>query len=110
MEMTRKLVLLPILLSLIVFTASAKRQELTEERVSEAQQCRFQKLRSVQPSQRIESEGGFTEFWNDNEEQFQCAGVSALRFSIEPQSLYVPSYQPSPRLFYIERGTQIKRS
>lgn len=104
MATTLKLVLLPILLSLIVFTASARKQDLTEQRVSEGQQCRFQKLQSVQPSERIESEGGFSEFWNENDEQFQCAGVSALRFSIEPPSMYVPSYLPTPRLLYIERG------
>lgn len=104
MATTLKLVLLPILLSLIAFTASARKQDLTEQRVSEGQQCRFQKLQSVQPSERIESEGGFSEFWNENDEQFQCAGVSALRFSIEPPSMYVPSYLPTPRLLYIERG------
>uniref|UniRef100_A0A7N0UXB5 Cupin type-1 domain-containing protein n=1 Tax=Kalanchoe fedtschenkoi TaxID=63787 RepID=A0A7N0UXB5_KALFE len=101
---TRKLVLLPVLLFLAVLTASASKQQLTERRVSEAQQCRFQRLRSIQPDQRIESEGGFSELWSQNEEQFQCAGVSAMRNVIRPQSMYVPAFQPTPRLVFIERG------
>ncbi|KAL9661299.1 hypothetical protein QQ045_026123 [Rhodiola kirilowii] len=101
---TRKLLVLPILLSLIVFTASARQQELTERRVSEGQQCRFKRLRSVQPKERIESEGGYIELWSENDEQFQCAGVSAMRNVIQSQSMYVPSFQPTPRLVYIEQG------
>ncbi|KAI3984682.1 hypothetical protein MKX01_039299 [Papaver californicum] len=35
-----------------------------------------------QPNQRIESEGGVTELWNEFEDQFQCAGVAPMRDAI----------------------------
>ncbi|GFP82909.1 11s globulin seed storage protein 2 [Phtheirospermum japonicum] len=72
--------------------------------LSEEQQCRFQRLNAVQPSQRIESEGGFTELWDEREDQFQCAGVVAMRNTIRANGLSLPNYHPTPRLVFIEKG------
>ncbi|KAI3896371.1 hypothetical protein MKW92_048038 [Papaver armeniacum] len=64
----------------------------------EARQCRIQRITSSQPTQRIQSEGGVTEMWNEFEDQFQCAGVAALRNIIQPNCLSLPNFSPSPRL------------
>lgn len=72
--------------------------------LTQAQQCRLQRLTGSQPSQRIESEGGFTELWDENEEQFQCVGIAPMRNVIRRNSLSLPNFHPMPRLVYIEQG------
>ncbi|WP_139161297.1 cupin domain-containing protein, partial [Acinetobacter baumannii] len=61
-------------------------------------------MTTSQPSQVIQSEAGTTEFWNQNEDQFLCAGVSAHRRTLQPNSLLVPTYNPAPILIYIQQG------
>ncbi|KAL7198579.1 hypothetical protein ACSBR2_020965 [Camellia fascicularis] len=73
-------------------------------KLTQSQQCRLQQLSSSQPSQRIESEGGITELWNENEDQFQCTGVAPMRNTWSPNALSLPNYHPAPRLVYIEQG------
>ncbi|KAK2989488.1 hypothetical protein RJ640_019587 [Escallonia rubra] len=93
--------LLAIFLSLLVSAAVGRNQST---RLSEAQQCRLQRLTASQPSQSIQSEGGTTELWNEREDQFQCVGVAALRNTLRPNSLSLPNFHPAPRLVYIEKG------
>ncbi|KAI3861978.1 hypothetical protein MKW98_018261, partial [Papaver atlanticum] len=78
-------------------------QTQQQERLQEARQCRIQQLTASQPNQRIESEGGVTELWNEYEDQFQCAGVAPMRNIIQPNSLSLPNFSPSPRLVYIQQ-------
>ncbi|KAA8543368.1 hypothetical protein F0562_021137 [Nyssa sinensis] len=99
--MATKLLLLATLLSVLVSVAVGQG---SRTRLSEAQQCRLQGLSASQPSQRIESEGGTTELWNENEDQFRCAGVAPMRNTLRPNGLSLPNFHPSPRLVYIERG------
>ncbi|CAA3011205.1 11S globulin seed storage 2-like [Olea europaea subsp. europaea] len=89
-------------LFLSMFLSSAMSQSTPH--LSEAQKCHFQRLSVSQPSRQIQSEGGVTELWEENQEQFQCAGVAAMKNTIRPNSLSLPNYQPTPRLVYIERG------
>ncbi|KAI3847951.1 hypothetical protein MKX03_017476 [Papaver bracteatum] len=70
----------------------------------EARQCRIQRITPSQPTQHIQSEGGVTEMWNEFDDQFQCAGVAALRNIIQPNCLSLPNFSPSPRLVYIQQG------
>lgn len=42
--------------------------------------------------------------WDQNEEQYQCSGIHAMRVIIQPSSLALPNFHPFPRLVYIERG------
>ncbi|KAI3859208.1 hypothetical protein MKX03_034612 [Papaver bracteatum] len=79
-------------------------QTQQQVRLQEARQCRIQQLTASQPNQRIESEGGVTELWNEYEDQFQCAGVAPMRNVIQPNSLSLPNFSPSPRLVYIQQG------
>ncbi|RZC67973.1 hypothetical protein C5167_011656 [Papaver somniferum] len=79
-------------------------QTQQQVRLQEARQCRIEQLTASQPNQRIESEGGVTELWNEYEDQFQCAGVAPMRNVIQPNSLSLPNFSPSPRLVYIQQG------
>ncbi|KAG9445652.1 hypothetical protein H6P81_011780 [Aristolochia fimbriata] len=99
------LLLLALALSLCVLSAYAQYDTgKSRRRLSDAQQCRIQRLSASTPSRRIRSEGGVTELWDYNEDQFQCAGVAAMKNTIQPNGLSLPNYSPSPRLVYIERG------
>lgn len=70
-------------------------------------ECQIQRIDAVEPRQRVESEAGFTEFFDTNDQQFQCAGVEVIRHQIEPQGLLLPSYVNAPILFYVEQGTHL---
>ncbi|KAJ8899462.1 hypothetical protein K2173_018436 [Erythroxylum novogranatense] len=99
-------IFLAFLLSLLVNSTVAKRySESTERR--QAQQCQLQRITTREPSQRIESEGGVTEIWNHEEDQFQCAGVAPMRNVIQPNRLSLPKFFPAPRLIYIEQGYRL---
>ncbi|KZV21488.1 11S globulin seed storage protein 2-like [Dorcoceras hygrometricum] len=89
-------------LSLLVSTSLGERTPLGQ---TEAQQCRLQRITAAQPSQRITSEGGETELWNERDDQFQCAGVVAMRNVLRPKGLSLPNFHPTPRLVYIEEGS-----
>nr|CAA64762.1 legumin-like protein [Asarum europaeum] len=100
--MARSLLLLTISLSLLLISSYAADERRTRQ--GDPQQCRIQQLSASRPSRRIESEGGVTELWDENEEQFQCAGVAATRNIIQQNSLSLPNFSPSPRLVYIQQG------
>lgn len=65
--------------------------------------CRLDRLDALEPSNRIEAEGGVIEIWDPNHEQFECAGVAVQRYIIDPKGLVLPQYTNAPRLVYIER-------
>ncbi|MCD7472043.1 11s globulin seed storage protein 2 [Datura stramonium] len=113
MAVTTRLLLAILLSAFLLSAANAIRDYQGQQghqqgergtRLTQAQQCRLQRLTGSQPSQRIESEGGFTELWDENEEQFQCAGVAPMRNVIRRNSLSLPNFHPMPRLVYIEQG------
>ncbi|XWS13853.1 hypothetical protein CRYUN_Cryun36dG0074600 [Craigia yunnanensis] len=66
---------------LLVFSGcSAQLQQITSRSQPQQRQrrfrteCQIQNLNAVEPKHRFKSEAGVTEFWDQNEEQFQCAG------------------------------------
>ncbi|MCL7045136.1 hypothetical protein MKW94_000287 [Papaver nudicaule] len=67
-------------------------------------ECRIENLNAQEPNRRVESEAGVTEFWDQNNEQFECAGVAATRYIIQPRGLLLPSFANAPRLAYIVQG------
>ncbi|KAI3918132.1 hypothetical protein MKX01_041452 [Papaver californicum] len=67
-------------------------------------QCRIENLNAQEPNRRFESEAGVTELWDQNNEQFNCAGVSVTRQIIQPRGLLLPSFANAPRLMYIVQG------
>ncbi|PWA60001.1 legumin A [Artemisia annua] len=71
-------------------------------------ECQIQRINALEPTQIVQSEAGFTEFFDTNEQQFQCAGVEVVRHQIQPQGLLLPSYTSTPILFYVEQGNGVQ--
>ncbi|KAH6770071.1 hypothetical protein C2S52_014874 [Perilla frutescens var. hirtella] len=63
--------------------------------------CRVERLTAQEPTLRLDSEAGRTEFWDRNNQQFECAGVAAVRNYIEPRGLLLPHYNNAPQLLYV---------
>lgn len=72
---------------------------------SRYRECRLDRLDALEPSRRIEAEGGVIEMWDPSHEMFRCAGVAVQRYIIDPNGLLLPQYTNAPRLIYIERGS-----
>ncbi|KAI8574399.1 hypothetical protein RHMOL_Rhmol01G0350400 [Rhododendron molle] len=70
--------------------------------------CQLNNLNAQEPQHRIQAEAGVTEFWDFNDDQFQCAGVAACRNIIQPRGLFLPAYTNAPSLVYILRGRGIQ--
>lgn len=68
------------------------------------QSCQIDRINAQEPTSRIESEGGITEFWDHNNNEFQCAGASLRRHILQPNSLMLPAYHNAPVLVYIIQG------
>lgn len=66
--------------------------------------CRFDRLEALEPSRRVKHEAGVTEYYDENNEQLRCAGLSARRRIIEPRGLRLPAYSNAPSLVYIKQG------
>ncbi|KAM7259537.1 hypothetical protein ACFE04_015278 [Oxalis oulophora] len=95
-------VFLAFVLSLLVCGAFGYTRE--SQKSVQAQQCRLQRIRTSRPSEKIEAEGGTIQLWDENEEQFQCAGVAAMKIKMNPKTLTQPKYHSSPRLVYVKKG------
>ncbi|CAL9134868.1 unnamed protein product [Musa textilis] len=70
-------------------------------------QCRIERLSALEPTRRVPSEAGFTEYFDQFNEQLQCAGVAVRRRTIQPRGLLLPSFSSAPRLVYIMQGSGI---
>uniref|UniRef100_A0ACD5WHJ3 Uncharacterized protein n=1 Tax=Avena sativa TaxID=4498 RepID=A0ACD5WHJ3_AVESA len=66
--------------------------------------CRFDRLQAFEPLRQVRSQAGITEYFDEQNEQFRCAGVSVIRRVIEPQGLLLPQYHNAPGLVYILQG------
>ncbi|KAH0634258.1 hypothetical protein KY284_037044 [Solanum tuberosum] len=69
--------------------------------------CRISSLNAREPTYKFNSEAGTTEFWDRNSEEFECAGVAAVRNDIQPNGLLLPHYNNAPQLLYIVQGSGI---
>ncbi|KAI3442096.1 uncharacterized protein J3R85_001689 [Psidium guajava] len=67
-------------------------------------ECRLDRLDPQEPSRRIEAEAGFTELWDEEDEQFACAGAAAVRHVIRRNGLFLPAYTNAPELLYVVQG------
>ncbi|KVH94293.1 11-S seed storage protein, conserved site-containing protein [Cynara cardunculus var. scolymus] len=67
-------------------------------------ECQIQRINALEPNERVEAEGGWTEFFDANDQQFRCAGVEVIRHHIKPQGLLLPSYINTPLMVYIKQG------
>ncbi|CAM8890472.1 unnamed protein product [Rhodiola kirilowii] len=67
-------------------------------------ECKLDSFDALEPKTPIRAEGGTIEYWNNDDQQFQCAGINAVRHVIEPKGLLLPSFSNSPQLSYIVEG------
>ncbi|OIT39918.1 PREDICTED: legumin B-like [Nicotiana attenuata] len=70
-------------------------------------ECQIERLNAQEPTRRFESEAGVIEFWDATQEQFECAGVQAVRHQIRRNGLLLPYYTNTPMLMYIIQGRGI---
>ena len=89
-----------LLCFLILFNYCSARQQKSRQQ----NECSISRLTAQKPSNRIQSEAGVTEVFDHNNEQFQCAGVAVVRYTIEPNGLLLPSYVNAPQLLYFVQG------
>lgn len=78
-----------------------------QQRLRAKSECRIRSLNALEPTRRVKSEAGYLEFWDAQNEQFDCAGVAAVRHVIQPKGLLLPSFTNAPQLTYILRGTYL---
>ncbi|KAI3742673.1 hypothetical protein L1987_60365 [Smallanthus sonchifolius] len=83
----------------LLFTACLARQHQQQQ-----DQCQLRNFEALEPYDIVQAEAGVTEFWDANNQQFQCAGVDFIRHRIQPGGLLLPSYVNTPILAFIERG------
>ena len=70
-------------------------------------ECQVERLNAQEPNRRFESEAGVVEFWDATQEQFECAGVQAVRHEIRRNGLLLPYYSNTPQLIYIVQGSGV---
>ncbi|XP_074367057.1 11S globulin seed storage protein Ana o 2.0101-like [Apium graveolens] len=97
--MASRLFLISFISLILLHGCTARRNDLQQQ-----QECNFDSMRALQPISTIEAEGGKTEFWNPDTQQFRCAGVAFLKHTIRRKSLLVPSYANSVLMVYVEEG------
>ncbi|URE26686.1 glutelin, partial [Musa troglodytarum] len=61
-------------------------------RYSRVSQCRIEKLSALELTRRVPSEAGYTEYFDQFNEQLQCVGVAASRRTIQPRGLLLPTF------------------
>lgn len=55
-------------------------------------ECNIEHLNPLEPHHKINHEAGYSEVWDENNQQLQCAGVAVTRHVIEHEGLLVPSF------------------
>ncbi|XP_076899423.1 11S globulin seed storage protein G3-like [Bidens hawaiensis] len=100
-----------LLLAFSLFLTTAYSLSLARTQHQQPQQkqnlCQLQNIEALEPYNVIQAEAGFTEVWDTNNQQFQCAGVDFVRHRIQPGGLFLPSYLNVPILSFVERGRGI---
>lgn len=98
------------------FSQIEQQQSLLWQKLKQQQQhrrgrakldCRISSINARDPTYKFDSEGGTTEFWERNSEEFECAGVAAVRNDIQPKGLLLPHYNNVPQLIYIVQGLHV---
>ncbi|WP_314169281.1 cupin domain-containing protein, partial [Brucella melitensis] len=94
----------------LLFHACSAQHETQEQQPGARRQwqqqneCQIRRINPQEPDRSIKSEAGVTEVWDENDDQFQCAGVAAVRHTIEQRGLLLPAYSNAPKLIYVDQG------
>ncbi|KAK9087672.1 hypothetical protein Syun_030066 [Stephania yunnanensis] len=102
-----KLPLLLLFSFLCLCSAQSGRQT---QQWQQPNRCQIHRIQARQPQQRFESEGGVTEIWFQNNDEFRCAGVVLIRQTIKPNSFDLPGYNNAPKLAYVVQGNLLLHS
>ncbi|KAL3828253.1 hypothetical protein ACJIZ3_017055 [Penstemon smallii] len=70
-----------------IFLQNDQQQQQQQHKLRARTDCRVEQLTAQEPTIRYKSEAGQTEFWDRNNEQFECAGVAAVRNIIQSKGL-----------------------
>ncbi|XP_047314917.1 13S globulin seed storage protein 1-like [Impatiens glandulifera] len=70
--------------------------------------CDIDRISAREPNRRFSAEAGETEIWDLENEEFLCAGFVAIRYTIQPRGLLLPSYTNAPQISYVIRGKGIQ--
>ena len=95
-----KLLALSVCFCFLVLGASS----ISFRQQPEENACQFQRLNAQRPDNRIESEGGYIETWNPNNQEFECAGVALSRLVLRRNALRRPFYSNAPQEIFIQQG------
>uniref|UniRef100_A0A452XU79 Cupin type-1 domain-containing protein n=1 Tax=Aegilops tauschii subsp. strangulata TaxID=200361 RepID=A0A452XU79_AEGTS len=68
-------------------------------------ECTFNRLQASTPLRQVRSQAGLTEYFDEENEQFRCTGVFAIRRVIEPRGYLLPRYHNTHGLVYIIQGS-----
>ncbi|XP_062096769.1 11S globulin seed storage protein Jug r 4-like [Humulus lupulus] len=93
--------------SLATSTSRSRSRSRSQESLRQQNECQIDRLEAREPDCRVQAEAGLIESWNPNHEQFQCAGVAVVRYTIEQNGLHLPSYTNTPQLVYVVKGRGI---
>ncbi|KAG7026167.1 hypothetical protein SDJN02_12666, partial [Cucurbita argyrosperma subsp. argyrosperma] len=83
-------------------------EEWQQHRYQSPRACRLENLRAQEPVRRAEAEAGFTEVWDQDNDEFQCAGVNMIRHTIRPKGLLLPGFSNAPKLVFVAQGFGIR--
>lgn len=71
------------------------------------EECRLEHIAGLQPRHRLESEAGVSEYFDGNEQQLRCAGVTVIRRTLKSGGLFLPVFSNTPGLVYVIEGSGI---
>ncbi|KAJ9543381.1 hypothetical protein OSB04_023088 [Centaurea solstitialis] len=88
----------------LLFAGTLARHQQQGQQWQQQNQCQINRINALEPFDSLQAEAGVTEFWEPENQQFQCAGVEFIRHRIQPGGLLLPSYVNTPHLAFTEQG------
>ncbi|KAL5998682.1 hypothetical protein ACLOJK_009626 [Asimina triloba] len=75
-----------------------------QQRFRQQAECRLQSISQLKPNREAQAEAGKIQYYDESNDQLDCAGVSVVKYIINPNGLLLPSYDSAPGLAYIIQG------
>ncbi|RID75743.1 hypothetical protein BRARA_B02771 [Brassica rapa] len=95
--MARLSSLLYFSITVLIFLHGSTAQQFPNE-------CQLDQLNALEPSHVLKAEAGRIEVWDHHAPQLRCSGVSFVRYIIESQGLYLPSFLNTAKLSFVAKG------
>ncbi|CAF1918947.1 unnamed protein product [Brassica oleracea var. botrytis] len=84
-------------ITVLIFLHGSTAQQFPNE-------CQLDQLNALEPSHVLKAEAGRIEVWDHHAPQLRCSGVSFVRYIIESQGLYLPSFLNTAKLSFVANG------